>query len=66
LGLDQFACGLFTAAATAGHRKVRLNLIEGCSAAIHNFANLSVADAMTNTDVHIKAAGSKVPTSEYK
>jgi hypothetical protein len=52
LASDDFLCGVFTAPAAAGDREVALNFRQGTGAAVHDFADLAITDAIAKTNVH--------------
>ena len=52
LVIDDFARRVFATAAAAGNRQMDLHLVQRRRAAIHDFADLAIADGMTHANVH--------------
>jgi hypothetical protein len=52
---NDFLSRVFAATAAVGHRQVALHFRKRSSAPIHDFADLSVANAIAEADVHTLA-----------
>ena len=52
--VDDFAGAVFALTAAVGDRKVRLDRVQRVGAAIHDFANLAIADPIAEADVHLR------------
>jgi hypothetical protein len=53
LASDDFLCSVFTATAATGDREVALNFRQRTGTAVHDFADLTITDAIAETDVHV-------------
>jgi len=56
MAIDHFFRRVFTLAAAIGDRKPRLHVAERGAPAFHRFPDLTVADAVTKTNVHVDDA----------
>lgn len=68
MGFDHGASRVFASTAATRDRQMRLHFIERRRPAVHDFADLAVADGMAEADVHCEKAHGKpvVRLSEYK
>ena len=49
---NDFLRGVFASTAAIGHWQIALNFRQGASTPVHDFADLTIADAIAETDVH--------------
>jgi hypothetical protein len=57
LASNDFLGSVFTATAAAGDREVALNFRQRTGTAIHDFADLTITDAIAKTNVHAVRLG---------
>lgn len=66
MAFDDFLRGVFAAATAVGDGEIALDFRQRAGAAIHDFANLTITDSVTETDVHGESSPAKMGLSKYK